>query len=55
MQVPKTRMMGYGCPIRGESPCLTGVGACQGHIGQSPLDCGGAEGAASEWYPQMEI
>jgi hypothetical protein len=47
MQVPKTRMMDYGCPIRGESPCLTGGGACQGHIGQSPLDCGGAEGAAS--------
>jgi hypothetical protein len=47
MQVPKTRMMDYGCPIRGESPCLTVDGACQGHIGRSPLDCGSAEGAAS--------
>ena len=51
MHLPKTRMMDYGCPIRGESPCLTGDGACQGHIGQSPgqspLDCGGAEVAAS--------
>ena len=47
MQVPNARMMDYGCPIRGENPCLTGDGACQGHIGRSPLHCGSAEGAVS--------
>jgi hypothetical protein len=47
MQAPKTRIMDYGCPIQGGSPDLRGENPSRGHTARSPLDCGGADGAAT--------
>jgi hypothetical protein len=47
MQIPKPRVMDFGCPVQGGIPDLTGDGASQGCTGRSPLDCGGADGVAT--------
>jgi hypothetical protein len=47
MQATETSVMDYGCPIQGGSPDLGKEGASHGRRGRSPLDCEGADGAAS--------
>ena len=47
MQATETPVMDYGCPIQGGSPDQGREGAFHGRRGRSPLDCEGADGAAS--------
>jgi hypothetical protein len=47
MQAPETGVTGYVGPIQGGSPDLGGESVSHGRTGRSPLDCGGADGAAS--------
>jgi hypothetical protein len=47
MQVPETGARGYSGPIQGGTTDLGGESASHGRTGRSPLDRGGADGAAS--------